>query len=66
MNVLINGESREIPEGLNVRQLLEHLELPVELMLVEHNQEALLKRRWDQTPVAEGDRVELVRVVAGG
>jgi len=35
-------------------------------VLVERNGEALLRQEWDQRRVEHGDRLEFVRVVAGG
>ncbi len=64
--IMLNGEEKEIAAGQNIRELLLTLGWPVEAMLVEHNEVALRKRDWESVIAQPGDRIELVRVVAGG
>lgn len=66
MNVTINGEPREIPEGLTVFALLAHLELNTGRVAVERNREILPRDQWESTPVAAGDVFEIVHFVGGG
>jgi len=66
MIVTINGEPREIAHAKNVADLIEELGLPAPAILVEHNGVALRREEWAARVVAEGDRIELVRIVAGG
>lgn len=66
IQVRLNGEEREVPGGLTVRQLLEHLELNPELVVVERNREIVDRDRYGEVPVEEGDRLELVHFVGGG
>jgi sulfur carrier protein len=40
--------------------------LPSQSILVEHNGFALHRHEWPGRPLAEGDRIEFIRVVAGG
>jgi len=40
--------------------------LPPQSILVEHNGVALHRQEWAKRPLAEGDRIEFIRVVAGG
>jgi sulfur carrier protein len=40
--------------------------LPPQLILVEHNGLAVHRHEWPKRPLAEGDRIEFIRVVAGG
>lgn len=64
--ILINGEPREVPANLSVESLLAHLGLAGQPLLVEHNGVALFKSDWPEIIVGAGDRLELIRVVAGG
>ncbi len=64
--VRLNGAERSVPDGLTVRGLLEHLELVPATVVVEHNLEILDRARYDEVPVREGDRFELVHFVGGG
>lgn len=66
MKVQINGEAREIERARNVAELVEELGLPAPAILVEHNDLALRREEWLSRALAEGDRIELVRIVAGG
>lgn len=67
MKILLNGLEREIAEeNLTVSGLLEALDLGSLPVLVERNGLAVLKREFDAEPVADGDVIEIVRMVAGG
>ncbi len=64
--VQLNGALREIPAGLTVTQLLEHLDLHPRLVVVEHNGEILRRETYEEISVAAGDTLELVHFVGGG
>jgi sulfur carrier protein len=66
MTIHINGEARELKFSRTVTELVAELELPGPALLIEHNGTALHRSEWPETPLAEGDRIELLRVVAGG
>ncbi len=66
MEVTINGERRELPAGINVSELLERLSVDASRVVVELNRDVLPRERYDATPVAEGDFLELVEIVGGG
>lgn len=66
MTVSINGEPREIVRATNVADLIEELALPAPAILVEHNGLALRREEWPARVLADGDRIELIRIVAGG
>lgn len=66
IQIHLNGEDRDVPEGISVRQLLEHLELNPSLVVVERNREIVDRERYADVPVEEGDRLELVHFVGGG
>jgi len=66
MTIVVNGESRELPDGSTVANLLQVLELPEGRIAVERNREIIPLRLHSQTRLSEGDRVELVRFVGGG
>jgi sulfur carrier protein len=66
VNLTINGDARQILRATNVAELIEELGLPAPAILVEHNGLALRREEWPGRTLAEGDRIELVRIVAGG
>jgi len=66
MKVTINGEAKEIPDGLTVRHLLEHLAMRPERVAIERNLEILPRAKWNETSVEANDRYEIVHLVGGG
>jgi sulfur carrier protein len=65
MQVTVNGESQSINAD-NVAKLVNSLDLPPETVLIERNGVALLRSEWSQTPVSDGDSIEILKVAAGG
>lgn len=67
MILTLNGAPCEVPDGpLTVAGLLQHLELGPAPVLVERNGLAVLSRDFASETVADGDVIEIVRMVAGG
>lgn len=66
MTVIINGDSREIPDGLSVLQLLEHLGVNAQRVAIERNRDILSRSRWPETRVQQNDAYEIVHFVGGG
>ena len=66
MRVWINGEPVEMNDVTNVAELAVHYSLQPNTVLIEHNATALHQREWVERLLKEGDRIEFVRVVAGG
>ena len=66
MRVLVNGESREFPEGTTVSQMLEALTIQPERVVVEVNLTILKRAQLAAATLREGDRVEIVQFVGGG
>ena len=66
MKVVANGEPVELAEGATVDDLLAALGLGGKWVVVERNREPVARADLATTVLAEGDRIELVRAVAGG
>jgi len=66
MKILLNGESADASDAKTIAELIDVYQLPPQSILVEHNGLALHRHEWPQRPIAEGDRIEFIRVVAGG
>jgi len=66
MTIRLNGAVRDIPGTMSARELLDALGIDPTMALIEHNERALLRSEWDECVVSEGDRVEILRVAAGG
>ena len=63
--VHVNGRKQETAAG-NVAALVTELGFLPNTVLVEHNGTALRPGEWSACPIADGDQVELLRLVAGG
>jgi thiamine biosynthesis protein ThiS len=66
MNVVLNGEPRNIPDGLTILTLLQYLDLKPERIAIERNLELVRRAEWETTLVQEDDRLEIVHFVGGG
>ena len=66
MIVTINGERREIPNGLTVVALLDHLGMRGDRVAIERNLQVLPRARWPETLVEQNDGFEIVQLVGGG
>jgi sulfur carrier protein len=66
MNLILNGEKRNLTGIETISELLESLRLSAGLVLVEQNGEVVQRAQYGATNLVEGDRIEIVRVVAGG
>jgi len=66
VKVQLNGETREVPEGLTLPALLDWLGLARDRVAVERNLEIVPRSAWDATPIQPGDRLEVVHLVGGG
>lgn len=66
MRVTVNGGERDVPDGTSLLALLAELGLRPGAVVVERNGEALVRSELDGVRLADGDRLELVRAVAGG
>jgi sulfur carrier protein len=66
MEIIVNGEKTDVRGVANVADLIARYQLPPQSILVEHNGAALRRREWSQTALNDCDRIEFIRVVAGG
>lgn len=65
MTITVNGESRDLPEGETVRALVARYNLKPEKVAIELNRRLLRGEKYD-TPLNDGDEVEIVTFVGGG
>lgn len=66
MTISLNGEKADARGAVTVAELVERYQLSPQSVLIEHNGLALHRQEWPQRSLTEGDRVEFIRVVAGG
>jgi sulfur carrier protein len=66
MKLTVNGEPTEVPEGLTIAGLLEHLEVRGPRVAVEVNRRIVVRGQHAEHRLGEGDQVEIVTLVGGG
>jgi sulfur carrier protein len=66
VQLVVNGKPTDVSDGTSLLALIESLGLRVGSVVVEHNGTALLRSELAAVRLAAGDRLELVRAVAGG
>lgn len=66
MKATINGEARELPNGISVAALLEQLGVARAGIAVAKNERVLRRAEFESSTIVEGDTVEIIKAVAGG
>ena len=67
MELIVNGDKREVPaEVTTTEDLLQHLNINKETVVVEHNLKILKRAALSEARLEMGDVVEIIRFVGGG
>ena len=66
MKIRVNGEEREIADGLSLARLLEELQIRAGRVVVELNRSIVSREAHGLTLLKEGDALEIVHFVGGG
>jgi sulfur carrier protein len=66
VTIRLNGDEREVEEGITVAALLESLEIRAQRVVVEHNLRILRAGDFEQARIAAGDELEVLQFVGGG
>jgi thiamine biosynthesis protein ThiS len=66
VRVEVNGERRAVAAPCTIADLIDLLGLGGKRVAVALNRDVIVRSRYDQTPVAEGDRIEILEAVGGG
>jgi sulfur carrier protein len=62
----VNGETRELPDGTTVAELLESLGVIRNGVAVAKNDRVVRRAEYESSTIAEGDAIEIIKAVAGG
>jgi thiamine biosynthesis protein ThiS len=65
MTVKVNGDPRDLPDGETLRALVARYQLTPEKVAIELNRRLVRSEKYD-TPLKDGDEVEIVTFVGGG
>lgn len=66
MKLIIDGFEEQVPDGLSVAGLLDHLAEPQKDLVFELNGRYLHRDKYPTTGLADGDRIELIHAAFGG
>ncbi len=66
MQVQVNGETMELPEGATVAVLVEKMALAGKRLAVEVNEDIVPRSQHTEFALSNGDRVEVVHAIGGG
>ena len=66
MEITFNGKPREIQTGISIQELLDQMKLDCLQVVVEHNQNIVTRQRLAETPLKNGDTLEVIHFVGGG
>jgi len=66
LSIFVNGHARQVGATTTLGELATSCGLDARRILVELNHQTLLRDEWPARTLQHGDRVEFIRVVAGG
>lgn len=66
MRAVVNGTEWELPEGTTVEDVLRRLDAPLTGIAVACRGEVVPRPSWSDTPVRDGDQIEVLTAVQGG
>jgi len=66
MNLTINGENRSLAPVETLHALVQQLGMKSDRVAIELNFEIVPREQWAQTPLKDGDQLEIVHFVGGG
>jgi thiamine biosynthesis protein ThiS len=66
MEIILNGEPRQVPQPITLQDLLRLLELKEDRVAIELNRGIVQRNRWPETLLRDQDRLEVVQFVGGG
>lgn len=64
--IIANGKSIEAPLPCSIEEFLMAQNLPPRSVVVEHNGEAVAPSEFSHRQLQAGDKLEIVKIVAGG
>ena len=65
MEIIVNGAPKQT-DAATAGALASELGMKRGTVLIEHNGVALRPDEWENTPLQNGDRIEMLKIVAGG
>lgn len=66
MKLIINGDTKELPQNITLKRVIEELNLDGKVMAAALNMEIVKQDNWDSCILKDMDKVELLDFVGGG
>jgi sulfur carrier protein len=66
IELTVNGKPSQLESAMTLLQFLEQRGINPQIVAVEHNGEIVKRTRYAEVGLANGDRLEIVRMVGGG
>ena len=66
IKIQLNGETRDVPAGIDLDRLLELFSLPGQRVAIELNNMVIRRADWPGTTISDQDKIEVVHFVGGG
>lgn len=66
MRAVVNGEEWEVADGTTVDDVMRRLRAPARGIAVACRGELVPRTAWPETPVRDGDQIEVLTAVQGG
>ena len=66
IQIVVNGQTRTVPEGRSLLELLLWLDVDPAKVAVELNRSIVRREDWDTWPIGPGATLEVVQFVGGG
>lgn len=66
MKLVVNGEERELQEGITLDKALQELGLVGKVMAAAVNMQIIKQDNWSTYKLCDGDKLELLDFVGGG
>ena len=66
MNIILNGEAKQLDDNTYLNQLIEQLNIEGKRIAVEINQEIMPKSEHATYKIKDGDNIEIVHAIGGG
>jgi len=66
MNIVLNGDPKELTAPLTLQELLDQLQIPFGRVACEVNLKIIRRAFYATTLIQEGDVVEIIQAIGGG
>lgn len=66
ITITLNGKKEELPQEINLAELLKKKNIRPEVVTVEINDRVLSRQEFDKTVIKDNDRLEFVYFMGGG